>query len=72
MADYAVLLDVYPAREEQMQGITSARLASDIGKNGAYVTEEDLLSHIDRNTFGAIIIMGAGDMDSVIKLILNT
>lgn len=72
IADYSVLLDVYPAREEAIIGVNSERLARAIGARAVYLTERDLLSHIDKNTYGAIIIMGAGDMENVKKLILNT
>ena len=71
-ADYSVLLDVYPARETEIEGVNSERLAREIGKHSVYLTERELLSHIDKSTYGAIIIMGAGDMEEIKKLITDT
>ena len=72
IADYAVLLDIYPAREAAIEGITSERLACEIGKGAVRLTEQELLSHIDKNTYGDIILMGAGDMEESKNLILDT
>jgi UDP-N-acetylmuramate--alanine ligase len=72
IADYAVLLDVYPAREKPIDGISSERLAGEIGKKASYLSERELLSYIDKNTYGAIIVMGAGDMENVKNLIIDT
>lgn len=72
IADYAVLLDIYPAREAAIEGITSERLAFEIGKGAVRLTEQELLSHIDKNTYGDIILMGAGDMEESKNLILDT
>ena len=72
LADYVVLLDIYPAREKAISGITSERLAREVGKKAAYVKKEGLISHIDRHTYGTIIVMGAGDMDETKRLVTDT
>ncbi len=72
IADYAALLDIYPAREKPIEGITSERLAREIGRNAACLTESELLSHIDKSTYGTIIVMGAGDMEKIKNLITDT
>lgn len=65
LADYVALLDVYPAREEAIEGVNSAALAREIGKRAVYLSERELLSYIDKSTYGSIIVMGAGDMEKI-------
>ena len=72
LADNAVITDIYPAREEPMEGISSARLAEDIGRGAIYTTDEDLINTVDLHTEGAIVLMGAGDFGIIKKQILTT
>jgi UDP-N-acetylmuramate--alanine ligase len=65
LADYVALLDIYPAREKPIEGISSRRLADEIGKKATYLSRDELMSYIDRHTYGAIIVMGAADMDEI-------
>ena len=70
-ADYVILTDVYAAREPEIQGITSERLAHEIGKNAIYCPDNEVISVLDRYTCGAIVIMGAGDMELIKKEVLK-
>lgn len=70
-ADYLILTDIYPAREPPIEGITSERMAHEIGKKAKYCRDEDVLNVLDFNTRGAIVIMGAGDMEFIKKEVLK-
>ena len=70
-ADYLILTDIYPAREEPMEGISSSHLASDIGGTARYYRDDMVLSAIDHSTTGTIVLMGAGNLDKIKKEILT-
>lgn len=72
LADYAVITDIYPAREEPIEGVTSLRLAGDIGGRAVYSTDEDVIKAVDLQTEGAIVLMGAGDFEKIKQRILIT
>ncbi len=69
--DAVKLLDIYPAREKPMQGVTSKWLAEKIKKyhknvNCIASTKEAVLSHIKtKNT--VVSMLGAGDIGEIIK-----
>ena len=65
LADYVVLTDIYAAREEPIFGITSENLARDIGDVAAYVKDGEAAEYIIKNTGGAIVLMGAGDLTEI-------
>ncbi len=71
LADYTVVTDIYPARESPIEGITSQRLAREIGKNAIYCPDEDVIQEIDFHTRGAIVLMGAGDFKKIKQSIKN-
>lgn len=71
MADFLILTDIYPAREEPIRGITSERLAHEIGHNAVYRTDCEVVKYLDTSTRGAIVLMGAGDVEHIKKEILN-
>lgn len=71
LADHIILTDIYPAREEPIEGISSRRLAWEIGDHAIYCDESEVLSNLDFSTTGAIIIMGAGDMDTVVEDVMH-
>ena len=65
IADYVILTDIYAAREEPIPGITSENLARDIGEMAAYVQDNEAAEYIMKNTRGAIVLMGAGDLTEI-------
>ena len=65
LADYVVLTDIYAAREESIPGITSENLARDIGENAVYIKDIEAAEYIIKNTRGAIVLMGAGDLTEI-------
>ncbi len=61
--DHILLLDIYPAREKPIQGITSKWLMDKIGSpNKALVQKRDLLAAIKKCRAEVLVTMGAGDI----------
>ena len=73
IADHVCLLDIYPARERAIEGVSSERLAEQIGRRAVKLDKDCAVEYVLRNTHGAIAIMGAGDLEQIksrfIKLI---
>ncbi len=68
-ADFLLITDIFPAREQSIEGITAERLAEDAG--GLYTAAENAVHLIDSTTRGAIILMGAGDLETIKNDILR-
>ena len=63
-ADFTILLDIYPAREKAIDGITSQNLAKFI--TGSVVAAEDDAAKIAlSHPSGVIALLGAGDVERV-------
>ncbi len=71
LADHLILTPIYPAREEKIEGVSSERLAYEIGSRAKFSEDDDLLRYLDLHTHGTIVIMGAGDMEKIKKDVLN-
>ena len=73
--DEILLLDIYPARELPMEGITSSWLLSKMDNNHKkLVTKNDLIPSILKSDATVIVTIGAGDIGeliSSIKIALN-
>lgn len=67
MADEVLLLDIYPARELPMPGVTSSMIA-DYMKNPAHklLGKEALLDYVAHHHFDLFITAGAGDIEQLV------
>ena len=65
LADFVILTDIYAAREEMIDGVTADALAKDI--RGAVYSEDGNVASALRNTRGTILLLGAGNLDTVIS-----
>lgn len=67
LADEVLLLDIYPAREEPIEGVTS-RVLLDLVKSEkkSLVTTEEAIAKMTRKT-GVVLTAGAGDIDRLIN-----
>ena len=65
LADHVILTDIYPAREEPIEGITSEKMALEVGDRATYCKDGDVVHTVDLRTHGVIIVMGAGDLEAV-------
>ncbi len=67
MADRVYLLDIYPARELPMEGVTSELIANAMTKASVKVySRTALLYELSENKPEVLITMGAGDIDLMI------
>ena len=67
IADAIALVDVYAARESETDGVTSKYLAEYIGKRAALVDPAVALDYILTHSHGAIVLMGAGEVDGILE-----
>ena len=68
--DEVILLDIYPAREQPMEGITSQWLMDKmINNNKKIVAKNNLIPAILESTATIIVTIGAGDIGELVPLI---
>ena len=69
VADQVVLLSIYPAREEPIEGVTSALVAEHIAVpcNTLHNDKEEVLSLVDTLPKGFVVSAGAGDISALIS-----
>ena len=66
--DEVILLDIYPARELPMEGITSQWLMEKMtNPNVKLVSKTDLISNILKSEARVIVTIGAGDIGDLVK-----
>jgi UDP-N-acetylmuramate--alanine ligase len=72
LLDKLLLMDIYPAREQPIEGITSETILEKvkIDKKKIYKKEE-LLEDIKSSKPEVLLTMGAGDIDQLVQPILN-
>ena len=71
IADAAFLVDIYAAREADVYGVSSEKLARAVGKTGIYSGTLENTVELLKNVAAertAIIIMGAGDINKIFPL----
>ncbi|MCR5644394.1 MAG: UDP-N-acetylmuramate--L-alanine ligase [Prevotella sp.] len=69
--DEVVLTEIYPAREEPIEGVSS-KLIYDCLKPGVkkeMIRKDDVLEYVKNRTFDVLIILGAGDLDNMMPQI---
>ncbi|MBE7442952.1 MAG: UDP-N-acetylmuramate--L-alanine ligase [Flavobacteriales bacterium] len=70
--DELILLDIYPARELPIPGVTSQLLLEKAtAKNKKLLTKSNLLDYIAANEFEVLLTLGAGDIDVFVEPIAN-
>ena len=70
LLDSVILLDIYPARELPIKGVSSKMILQKIkSKNKSICKKEDLLEEIKKYNFDVLITLGAGDIDKMVPLI---
>ena len=66
-----ILLDIYPARELPIEGVTSDNLLNFItNPNKKKVQKVDLLSTIEKSKTDLLVMAGAGDIGLAVQKIL--
>ncbi len=67
-ADSIYLLDIYPARELPIEGVTSTKLLEQVkNPNKKLVAKQDLVGELGKELPGVIMMLGAGDIDVLVQ-----
>ncbi len=67
LADEVILLDIYPAREEPIPGVTSQIILDEVTcPQKQLSSKNDLLGKIDKNKLDVVLMAGAGDIDRLV------
>lgn len=66
LADHVLLLDIYPAREEPIEGVDSQMLAVQMTTDVTLTTKERLLTDLQAQQRDVVVMMGAGNIDAMV------
>jgi UDP-N-acetylmuramate--alanine ligase len=69
--DTTILLEIYPARETPVAGITSGALAQLMDNDVKVMSKEDALIWVKKQNYDVLLTLGAGDIDRLIPQIKN-
>lgn len=70
MADEVILLEIYPAREEAIEGVSSQMILDKMANpNKNILTKESLLEYVQLAKLELLITAGAGDIDKLVPQI---
>lgn len=68
MADEVLLLDIYPAREKPMEGVTINTIAEKMGNpDHTVLSKEGLIAYAKTAPIEMLITAGAGDIDKLVE-----
>lgn len=68
MADEVLLLDIYPAREKPMEGVSIQTIAEKMGNpNHTILSKEGLIAYAGSAPLELLITAGAGDIDKLVE-----
>lgn len=68
LADECFLLDIYPAREKPIEGITSATIKNLMrNQNVRMTTKEKLCTDVAQSQPDVVLMLGAGDIDRLVQ-----
>jgi len=71
-ADSLILLDIYPAREKPIQGVTSEIIFKDVKCNDkTLIIKEKLVETLKNRNFDILLTVGAGDINTFIPEIMQ-
>lgn len=68
--DELILLEIYPARELPIEGVTSDLILKDVSiQHKTLTTKENLLTLLDEKEIDILVTFGAGDIDKMVPVI---
>ena len=66
--DKLILLDIYPAREEPIPGVTSEIIFRDVtAPEKVLITKEELMPYLEKEPVDVLVTLGAGNIDRFIE-----
>ena len=68
LLDEVILTEIYPAREEPIEGVTSQLIYDHLrpGIKKQLIRKDDVLSLVKSRSFDVLIVLGAGDLDNMV------
>ena len=69
--DEVVLTEIYPAREEPIEGVTSQLICDNLapGVKKEMIRKADVLDYVKTHDFDVLVVLGAGDLDNMVPQI---
>lgn len=68
MLDRAYILDIYPAREKPIKGITSKLIFDRMKLNDKYlIKKEKVINTLEKKNLDILMTLGAGDIDTLVE-----
>ena len=71
MLDSLILLDIYPAREKPIPGITSEIIYNNVTCKKVLCRKEDALEELTKDPGEVVLTLGAGDIDQLVGPVTN-
>jgi len=72
LLDELILLDIYPARELPIEGVSSEIILRNVKlENKTLTSKENLLPLLKEKELDVLVTFGAGDIDKLVPLIKN-
>lgn len=74
LLDEVYLCDIYPAREEPIEGVTSKLIYDNLreGMKKHLITKEEIMQSVENGDFDVLITLGAGDIENYSAQIAET
>jgi len=71
--DEVILTEIYPAREEPIEGVTSQLIYDNLapGVEKQLITKDEVIPLVKSRSFDVLIVLGAGDLDAEVPQITN-
>jgi UDP-N-acetylmuramate--alanine ligase len=70
--DELILLELYPAREDPIEGIDSRWLAKQVPKENVHVLQKSqLIKHLEGLEMEVLLTIGAGDIDTLVEPLIQ-
>ena len=69
--DEGILTEIYPAREEPIEGVTSKLIYDNLaeGVKKEMILKDEVLNYVKTHDFEVLIVLGAGDLDNFVPQI---
>jgi len=72
LLDELILLEIYPAREKPMEGVSSELIFKDVNlTNKILINKTELINTLTNKDIEVLLTMGAGDIDKEVENIVN-
>jgi len=68
VADEVILLPIYPAREEPIDGVSSEIILNLVtSKKKSLLSKDEFIKYVEKNSFDVLLMAGAGDIELLVE-----